>query len=241
MRWLNFSLYFALPRMLAWPRLHWVEFPRDHRGPHAKGKCTYVLFLRQRAKSAPTAIFYFVLYFRRSASRNALSIYFTHDLFLPAYFKKRSDIWPIKTAGPRQAATGGRCAILLRRSKLFSSHNWIIYKSTSATTGEPSSTVRNRLLAQSFKMSPYQSNRRMEKGRPMYDDDNEDNASPETLDNNDNESGKIQKDASRDKDYINVPSRPCLVKILSKQGKFSSKTNDLWKLILGTVTVKLCI
>ncbi|KAL3521602.1 hypothetical protein ACH5RR_019751 [Cinchona calisaya] len=66
-------------------------------------------------------------------------------------------------------------------------------------------------------MSRFQSNRRSEKDQPIYDDENEDNGSPGTLDNA-VATGENQKDASFSKDYVNVPSRPYLMKILSKQG-----------------------
>ncbi|CAI9092360.1 OLC1v1027576C1 [Oldenlandia corymbosa var. corymbosa] len=65
-------------------------------------------------------------------------------------------------------------------------------------------------------MSRFQSNRRLEKNQPVYDDD-EENASPEARDN-DGEKGGGQNDASSGRDYVNVPSQPYIMKILSKQG-----------------------
>lgn len=50
----------------------------------------------------------------------------------------------------------------------------------------------------------------------LYDDDVGDNASPVTLDFNGE--SMTQKDDSPSKDYVNVPSRPYILKILNKQG-----------------------
>ncbi|XP_027103621.1 uncharacterized protein LOC113761512 isoform X2 [Coffea eugenioides] len=65
-------------------------------------------------------------------------------------------------------------------------------------------------------MSRFQSNRRLEKDQPIYDDDNEDTASPETRDNG-HSNGGIQNNTLFSKDYVNVRSRSYLMKILSKQ------------------------
>ncbi|CDP05104.1 unnamed protein product [Coffea canephora] len=66
-------------------------------------------------------------------------------------------------------------------------------------------------------MSRFQSNRRLEKDQPIYDDDNDDTASPETRDNGQSNGG-IQNNTLFSKDYVNVRSRSYLMKILSKQG-----------------------
>lgn len=67
-------------------------------------------------------------------------------------------------------------------------------------------------------MSRFNSRGRVQKDLPVrYDDDddgeNQDNVSPVTLDVN----GE-SKDDFPSKDYINVPSRPYILKILNKQG-----------------------
>lgn len=66
-------------------------------------------------------------------------------------------------------------------------------------------------------MSRFNSRGRVQKDLPVrYDDDdgeNQDSASPVTLDIN----GE-SKDDFPSKDYINVPTRPYMLKILNKQG-----------------------
>ncbi|KAI5657759.1 hypothetical protein M9H77_26552 [Catharanthus roseus] len=69
-----------------------------------------------------------------------------------------------------------------------------------------------------MKMSRFYARGRVEKELQVRYDDEEtvDNASPETQDiDGENRS---QKDTSLSKDYINVPSRPYILKILNKQG-----------------------
>lgn len=85
-------------------------------------------------------------------------------------------------------------------------------------------------------MSRFYARGRVEKELQVRYDDEEtvDNASPETQDiDGENRS---QKDTSLSKDYINVPSRPYILKILNKQGK-----TEALCLIFGNINLIFCV